>query len=285
MKKETMAGTLLPKKLQMVEIDHSTFSVQLHDENVSVNLSQMAQPFGKVPKDWLRTDESKRYIEALTDRQKCPSTDLMTVVKGGDAEAQGTWVHDYRIAMRFAQWLSPAFSVQVDELLVNLLMGQRVGLLEKSAGAYQERTVITVPMGDWTNKVWVENGVIYSGASTLMKYLGYRDGINAQYISRIGTSHCRSVQVGCQPHWFISYQGFSRLLEISRVIPDASELEAIQRLYNVYVEKAKEDVTGYHFSMSEGFDILKELARTPVRKHRVIELFIKGAKRERMSNK
>jgi phage anti-repressor protein len=158
---------------------------------------------------------------------------------------------------------------------------RRTKILSEHASPYQERTAITVPMGEWTNKVWVENGVIYAGVSTLMKYLGYRNGVSTQYISRIGTPHCRSVEVGCQPHWFISYQGFSRLLEISRVIPDASQLEAIQRLYNVYVEKAKEDVMGYHFSMSEGFDILKELARTPIRKHRVIELFIKGAKKGR----
>lgn len=155
-------------------------------------------------------------------------------------------------------------------------------VLPQNASPYQERTVTTVPMGDWTNKVWVEDGIIYAGASTLMKYIGYRDGISMQYVNRIGVHYYRSVQVDHQKHWFINYQGFSRLLEISRVIPAAKQLEAIQRMYDVYVEKAKEDVTGYHFNMSEGFDILQELAKTPVRKHRVIELFIKGAKKGRV---
>lgn len=37
---------------------------------------------------------------------------------------QGTWCKDRRIALRFAQWLSPEFSVMVDEVLARLMFGE-----------------------------------------------------------------------------------------------------------------------------------------------------------------
>ena len=38
---------------------------------------------------------------------------------------QGTWCRDYRIALRFAQWLSPEFSIKVDEAILGLLTASR----------------------------------------------------------------------------------------------------------------------------------------------------------------
>ncbi|MBQ3688417.1 MAG: KilA-N domain-containing protein [Bacteroidales bacterium] len=38
----------------------------------------------------------------------------------------GTWATDYRIAMRFAQWLSPEFSLKLDDLLVKIVSGELV---------------------------------------------------------------------------------------------------------------------------------------------------------------
>lgn len=112
--------------LQVVEIDHQKFAVELLNGNVNVNLTQMAKPFGssKKPDNWLRLDESKSYLNVLSVSQKRDTVDLVKVKQGG--QNQGTWCTDYRIAMRFAQWLSPEFSIYVDELLVNLLKGDSV---------------------------------------------------------------------------------------------------------------------------------------------------------------
>ena len=110
--------------LQMVEIDHSKFAVEVKNGNVSVNLTKMAKSFGKKPIFWLRTQEAQDYLNELSVVQKCTTTDLLTVKQGGGYEEQGTWANDYRIAMRFAQWLSPKFSIAVDGLLVNLLTKQ-----------------------------------------------------------------------------------------------------------------------------------------------------------------
>lgn len=110
--------------LQLVEIDQNKFAVETINGNVSVNLTQMAKPFGrsKQPIQWLRSEESKTYLEMLSVLRKCSTTDLVQVKQGG--KNQGTWCTDYRIAMRYAQWLSPQFSIQVDQLLVDLMRGE-----------------------------------------------------------------------------------------------------------------------------------------------------------------
>lgn len=112
--------------LQLVEIDHQKFAVEPLNGNVNVNLTQMAKPFGrsKQPVQWLKTDASKNYMEVLSVLKNCSTADLLTVKQGG--RNQGTWCTDYRIAMRFAQWLDPRFAMMVDEMLVNLLRGDAV---------------------------------------------------------------------------------------------------------------------------------------------------------------
>ncbi|MDR2086890.1 MAG: KilA-N domain-containing protein [Dysgonamonadaceae bacterium] len=144
--------------VQIFHIDHNDFAAEVADGNVSVNLTQMAKPFGKSkqPIHWLKTREAREYITALisyrsmqnsrlrksilTDTQKVDNSKvgkstllqkmkltegLITVKNGGAKGEHGTWAHDYRIVMRFAQWLSPEFSIKVDELLVSLLRGTR----------------------------------------------------------------------------------------------------------------------------------------------------------------
>lgn len=109
----------------MVKVNGSRFAAEVVMGNARVNLSQMAKPFGKRVRDWLRTDEAQEYLYAISDAQKCASADLLEVRKGGDPLEQGTWCRDYRIALRFAQWLSPEFSIKVDEAILGLLTASR----------------------------------------------------------------------------------------------------------------------------------------------------------------
>lgn len=115
-------------RLEMVEVNQSRFAAEILSGNASINLTQMAKPFGKRVRDWLRIDEARRYMDAIAVAQKCASADLVEVRKGGSPENQGTWCKDYRIALRFAQWLSPEFSVMVDEAILRLLSGKRMGV-------------------------------------------------------------------------------------------------------------------------------------------------------------
>lgn len=86
-------------------------------ENVMVNATQMAKPFDKSPKDFLKTDQTKRFISALSEVKKILSSDLVRVVYGDNG---GTWMHE-DIALEFARWLSPAFAIWCNDRIKELL--------------------------------------------------------------------------------------------------------------------------------------------------------------------
>ena len=111
-------------RLEMVKIDHKQFAAEILRGNANVNLSQMAKPFGQKPNFWLKTDEAKSYLNAMSVWKKINTADLLEVRQGGTPDKQGTWCTDYRIAMRFAQWLSPEFAIAVDDVLVRLIFGE-----------------------------------------------------------------------------------------------------------------------------------------------------------------
>lgn len=90
-------------------------------EATMVNATEMAKPFGKVPKDWLRTTPSKEFIEQLASvRHICPSQ-LVVVNKGNSTTfKQGTWLHE-DVALEFARWLSPAFAIWCNDRIKELM--------------------------------------------------------------------------------------------------------------------------------------------------------------------
>lgn len=89
------------------------------DNLVMVNATQMAKPFNKVPKDWLRTNPSKEFINSLSAvRHICP-TELVRISQGGNG-TQGTWMHE-DVAIEFARWLNPAFAIWCNDRIKELL--------------------------------------------------------------------------------------------------------------------------------------------------------------------
>lgn len=86
-------------------------------ENVMVNATQMAKPFEKSPKDFLKTEQTKRFIAALSEVKKILSSDLVRVVYGDNG---GTWMHE-DVALEFARWLSPAFAIWCNDRIKELL--------------------------------------------------------------------------------------------------------------------------------------------------------------------
>ncbi len=115
-----------------VEVEQSSFPVEIEKNNLSINLSKMGEPFGqnKRPSSWLRTKEAQQYIAILSDAQICASADLVGIRKGGEPKWQGTWCHDYRIALQYAKWLDVRFSIFIDDAIVKLINGQ--GVFNKS---------------------------------------------------------------------------------------------------------------------------------------------------------
>ena len=88
-------------------------------DSVMVNATEMAKPFGKTTKDWLRTKSAEEFITSLSAvRQICP-TELVKIVQGGNGE-QGTWMHE-DVALEFARWLHPGFAIWCNDRIKELL--------------------------------------------------------------------------------------------------------------------------------------------------------------------
>lgn len=115
-----------------------------------VNATQMAKAFGTKPDNYLRTDSAQRYIAALARHLttgksgsfncgKIPqltgsdcfsemrNSPALEVVQGNfvAGRTQGTWMH-HLLALDFARWLSPEFSIWCNEIVFEILAGRTV---------------------------------------------------------------------------------------------------------------------------------------------------------------
>lgn len=69
--------------IETVIVDGKEMAIERRSDNVWVNMTQMAIPFGKnkVPGQWLRTKDAQDYLTTLSDVQKCTSADLVIVMR------------------------------------------------------------------------------------------------------------------------------------------------------------------------------------------------------------
>lgn len=90
------------------------------DKDVMVNATEMAKPFNKLAKDWLKTSSAQEFLHSLSAVRKILLTDLVQVRQGGDPKLQGTWMHQ-DVALEFARWLSPMFAIWCNDQIKELL--------------------------------------------------------------------------------------------------------------------------------------------------------------------
>lgn len=109
------------------EYNGKTVGFEINDRNVMVNATQMASVFGKEPTHFIRNESTKSLIEAFCqtansqfENEFSPSGKFVKIVKGG--RGNGTWL-DRRVAIAFAMWLNPFFSVWVCDTIDTLLFG------------------------------------------------------------------------------------------------------------------------------------------------------------------
>lgn len=104
--------------IQIFKYNDTPVTFELGNREIMVNATQMAKPFGKTTKDWLRTNSAKDFIDTLSAVRQICLTDLVKVVQGG--KQQGTWMHE-DVAMEFARWLSPVFAIWCNDRIKELL--------------------------------------------------------------------------------------------------------------------------------------------------------------------
>jgi len=90
--------------------------LEVDRETGMVNLTRIANHFGKLVADWSKTKSTQSFLNAYASEY--PDMNIIISNKGGQAE-QGTWAVRH-VAIEFAQWINPAFKVfcikKLDEL-------------------------------------------------------------------------------------------------------------------------------------------------------------------------
>jgi len=111
------------------------------DGDAMVNATMMCQKFGKRLDSFLKSDGTKKFIQALEERygkgdlgqksnttKRCKwSSNILFSQRGGHPDQMGTWVHQ-KLAMKLAAWLSVDFELWVYDVLEKLLTEGEVKL-------------------------------------------------------------------------------------------------------------------------------------------------------------
>jgi KilA-N domain/P63C domain len=96
-------------------------------EDRYVCLTDMAKASGKMYGNWRKTEPSQLYLAALSRSILLGIDLLIETVSSGPNSTRGTWAHP-KVALRFAQWCSEEFAVQVDTWIDELLNTGSVSL-------------------------------------------------------------------------------------------------------------------------------------------------------------
>lgn len=87
------------------------------------NATTAAKKFNKLPAQWMRLPETRKYIKALARSSNVQKSHFARTQRGGRAGEAGTWLHP-KLAVRFAQWLDVDFAVWCDTQIERLIHGQ-----------------------------------------------------------------------------------------------------------------------------------------------------------------
>lgn len=128
--------------IELARVDGKDLVFERHGSKCWINLTTIAQQFGKKPIDWLRTKSAQEYLEVARKRMergedirythesvvKIFTTKIEPIIvrQGGNAYEQGTWATDTRVARRFFQWLSPEYAWEVDDFLDRIARGELI---------------------------------------------------------------------------------------------------------------------------------------------------------------
>lgn len=104
------------KQNKLVTYDYEGASISFQNgENVMVNATEMARVFNKKVNDWLRLPSTIEYLSAIETAGF--SRRLVETKEGRNG---GTWLHR-NVALEFARWLSPMFSIWCNDRILELM--------------------------------------------------------------------------------------------------------------------------------------------------------------------
>ena len=132
-----------------------------------LNATAIASHFGKLPKDYLKSEQTQQYISALAEnlsvrRKILTEENQIVIVKRGGSE-QGTWLHP-KLAIHFARWLNPKFAVWCDEQIEILLNGKISDGIKPAKTTADDRTGLRQAVAALVGR----KGIDYSSAYSMI---------------------------------------------------------------------------------------------------------------------
>lgn len=85
-----------------------------------INATAIAKKFNKQPRDYLKTEQTKNYINSIKKILLIDENQLFVVKKGSSENGGGTWFHP-KLAIDFSRWLCSDFAVWCDAQIENIL--------------------------------------------------------------------------------------------------------------------------------------------------------------------
>ncbi|MEY4768969.1 MAG: hypothetical protein RL637_1608 [Pseudomonadota bacterium] len=85
----------------------------LFQTDAFINATAIAKQFNKFPKDYLKSERTKEYIESIRRIILIEQNQLVIVRSGSTENGGGTWLHP-KLAIDFARWLDSDFAVWCD---------------------------------------------------------------------------------------------------------------------------------------------------------------------------
>ena len=187
----------------------------------------------------------------------------------------------YELTQKESLYISSKFNDEVRAKLVmrwfELEQNQKPNPLhiEASAGAFPEKTVITVKMGNYSNQIYVIDGVIFAKLAPIARMMGH-DSTPTHLLNRWGSENSLKVQVGKQEQWFINVLAFSEWVKISNRVPYGTISTIYKDVFNIDRKKDEDNPYTYFYTDSEMNEIFLALFKKPINKDQVVELLSNG---------
>lgn len=281
------AGTSLPTVFDYREKNKVAF--KLHDGSVAVNATEMGKCFGKQPKDWLRTDQAKDYINAVVDfkgaempfgSKSITYDDVVKTVRGTDHP--GTWMHE-DVALEFARWLNPTFAIWTNRHIKELM---RTGQTSTGSNGIDAETVANeghihrVTVLGHHPLVCRQDGRVWVSVRSLSRLMGYaKAGISdGAVVNRAGSGHWRQMAHEGNQVMMVDSAGLRGILANASSYNQmtASDCREVFRVIFKETEGGLAITGGFDYAMTrkQMTDIIKVLTKVPVNKTAVMAMLL-----------
>lgn len=132
-------NALINKVVESKSYDYEGYPITFNiGENLMVNATEMAKPFGKNVGDWLRLKSTDEFVSTLSSDMGIDISQLVIVNKGRSSNyTQGTWIHE-DVAIEFARWLSPKFAIWCNRHIKELLKTGQTSLQSQPLSPAQQ---------------------------------------------------------------------------------------------------------------------------------------------------